>query len=227
MNADDAGHPWFPVWGLRLETPRLVLRPAREPEMDSLCRLAVRGIHDPAEMPFEVPWTDVPSPLRERRTFEFILGCWAGISPEGWRLPFAVCVDGAVVGLQDLAASGWSQRRVVQTGSWLGRDYQGSGLGTEMRSAVLHLAFEALGARRAESIAFEDNAASISVSRRLGYVEDGERFVDRRGVSTRQVCLAIEADRWESSPAAKMPVTLHGVTDDLLEQLGVEGHTGP
>jgi RimJ/RimL family protein N-acetyltransferase len=35
--------------------------------------------------------------------------------------------------------------REVHTGSWLGQRYQGQGLGTEMRSAVLHLGFAGLG----------------------------------------------------------------------------------
>ncbi len=218
----DRGHPWFPVWGLRLVTSRLELRPAREREMDALVRLAERGIHDPDTMPFEVPWTDVPSPRRERETYAFILGCWAGISTQAWRLPFAVCVEGAVIGLQDLAAPHWDGTRVVQTGSWLGRDYQGGGFGTEMRAAVLHLAMDHLGAERVESTAFADNMASISVSRRLGYREVGERFVERRGVAARQVCFVMDRVDWDGSVAASVPVEVLGVNDGVLEQLGVE-----
>jgi RimJ/RimL family protein N-acetyltransferase len=42
-----------------------------------------------------------------------------------------------------------------------------------MRAAVLHLAFAGLGAEYATSEAFTDNAASLGVSRKLGYVLDG------------------------------------------------------
>lgn len=218
----ERGHPWFPVWGIRLVTPRLELRPAREREMDGLVRLVARGIHDPDTMPFSVPWTDVPSPRRERETYAFILGCWADVSPSGWRLPFAVCVEGAVIGLQDLAAPRWDGTRVAQTGSWLGRDYQGAGFGTEMRSAVLHLAMGHLSAERVESTAFADNMASISVSRRLGYKQVGERLVERRGASARQVCFAIDRADWADSAAASVPVEVLGVNDAVLEQLGAE-----
>lgn len=219
-DAVERRHPWFPVWGIRLVTPRLELRPARESEMDALVRLAARGIHDPDTMPFSVPWTDAPSPRREQETYAFILGCWAGISPQGWRLPFAVCVEGAVIGMQDLAATRWGERRVAETGSWLGRDYQGAGFGTEMRAAVLHLAMGHLGAERVESTAFDDNVASVSVSRRLGYREIGERFIDRRGVPGRQLCFAIDRSDWEGSAAASIDVEVRGVDDAVLEQLG-------
>ncbi len=59
------------------------------------------------------------------------------------------------------------------TGSWLGRRYQGRGIGTQMRAAVLHLAFGGLGAQQAVSAAFEDNPASLRVSRKLGCRDDG------------------------------------------------------
>jgi RimJ/RimL family protein N-acetyltransferase len=57
----------------------------------------------------------------------------------------------------------------VGTFSWLGPGYRGRGLGTEMRAAVLHLAFAGLGAREAASEAFTDNHASNRVSQALGY----------------------------------------------------------
>lgn len=41
--------------------------------------------------------------------------------------------------------------RTAGTGSWLGRSYQGKGLGTEMRAAILHLLFSGLDAVAATS----------------------------------------------------------------------------
>lgn len=213
------GH-WFPIWGVRLQAPRVRLRAIRETEMAALVELVGGGIHDPAMMPFEVPWTDTPSPLREQEAYAFWLGCWAGITPQGWRIPFAADVDGEVVGTQDLAATGWEQRRAVETGSWIGRAHQGRGYGCEMRAAVLHLAFEHLGAERAESAAFEDNAASIRVSEELGYRHSGDRLAARRGVSARQVCFSLDRDDWADSVAADIAVTVEGVDDAVLAQLG-------
>jgi len=41
------------------------------------------------------------------------------------------------------------------------------------RAAVLQLAFQGLGAQQAVSAAFEGNPASLRVSRKLGYRDDG------------------------------------------------------
>src|SRR5260221_13370270 len=71
------------------------------------------------------------------------------------------------------------------TGAWLGRRYQGRGIGTQMRAAVLHLAFGGLGAQQAVSAAFEDNPASLRVSRKLGFRDDGIEWHLVRGVALR------------------------------------------
>jgi RimJ/RimL family protein N-acetyltransferase len=71
--------------------------------------------------------------------------------------------------------------REVTSGSWLGMAYQGQGFGTEMRAAVLLLAFDHLGALSACSGAFADNPASLRVSEKLGYRRDGVNIHARRG----------------------------------------------
>ena len=62
----------------------------------------------------------------------------ADTSPDSWRLLHAVIVDGAVVGACDVFASDFPTLRQFETGSWLGREFQGRGLGKEMRLAALH-----------------------------------------------------------------------------------------
>jgi len=84
----------------------------------------------------------------------------------------------------------------VTTGSWLGRSFQGRGLGKEMRTAILHLAFEGLGAVEAHSAAFPDNAASMATSRSLGYRSNGEQLVLRRGRPDRLVNLVLDRQTW-------------------------------
>ena len=95
------------------------------------------------------------------------------------------------------------------TGSWLGRAFHGQGYGTEMRAAVLDLAFDGLGAEYATSEAFEDNVASYGVSRKLGYVDDGvERHVVRgKPVVGRRLRL----DRAGWAAARRVPVTVAGL----------------
>lgn len=81
--------------------------------------------------------------------------------------------EGRPVGVQDMRAVDFGVRREFVSGSWIGLDHQGRGLGTEMRVAMLHLAFEELGAVSATSMTFTDNLSSLSVSRKLGYRPDG------------------------------------------------------
>lgn len=216
---------FFPVWALRLRTPRLELRPAREAEVLDLIELSGRGVHDPSEMPFIVAWTDQPSPDRERGTLQHCLSCWVELGPQAWRLPFAAYAGDECVGAQTLLAEDFAQLRTVETGSWLGREHQGHGLGKEMRAAVLALAFEALGARRAESGAFEDNAASLGVTRSLGYRPNGDRARLRRGDSARELRFMMDREDWGGSAAREVQVEVEGATREVLAQLGADQPT--
>jgi hypothetical protein len=51
---------FWPLYGLRLTTPRLELRLPGLDLLDDLAAVAAEGVHDPAEMPFSLPWTDGP-----------------------------------------------------------------------------------------------------------------------------------------------------------------------
>ena len=191
------GHPYWPLWDLVVRTPRLALRLPTDSDLDGLAALASQGIHDPATMPFSIPWTDQASPELERAVLQFhwrLRGEW---TPDNWCAGFAVFVDGEPVGAQDLRGRSFGTERVVSSGSWLGRAHQGRGLGKEMRAAMLHLAFAGLGAVRADSGAWEDNAPSIAVSTRLGYETVGTKTELRRGVPAPQLEFSLTRERWE------------------------------
>ena len=93
--------------------------------------------------------------------------------------------------------------RTIDTGSWLGQAFQGRGYGKEMRSAVLSLAFDGLGAQIAETEAFLDNHASAGVSRALGYEENGLGSLAPEGVPRETQRFRMTVDDWRSrAPAA-------------------------
>ncbi len=190
--------PYWPLFDLRVRTPRLELRPVDQELMYALVALASAGIHDPATMPFTHPWTNEPSPGRERHSLQHYWRKWADWSPEDWHLSIAVLVDGEVVGAQDLFARQFARRRSVETGSWLGRAHQGHGLGLEMRAAVLHLAFAGLGAEAATSGAYTDNAPSVAVSRALGYADNGVDVAPRRDAVGQIRLFRLTREEWES-----------------------------
>lgn len=187
----------WPLLRLRIETPRLVLSYPTDADLDALNALADRGIHDPDAMPFALPWTDDPPEVRPKNSLQFWWGSRASSKPTKWILTLMVAAGSEIVGVQDLHATDFAITRQVETGSWLGQSYQGQGIGREMRAAILHFAFDGLGAERAISGAFEDNPASLRVSRALGYVENGDDLVARRGLPARVIRLRLDRATWE------------------------------
>ncbi|HWB68278.1 MAG TPA: GNAT family protein [Mycobacteriales bacterium] len=209
---------WWPIYRLRLTTPRLELRIPTYDDLLALGDLAAEGIHDPAVMPFSVPWSDWPPEARARSTVQIRLRLLGALTAESWQLPFVVVRDGTVVGGQDVGADDFANLKQVTTGSWLGRRFQGDRLGVEMRAAVLLFAFAGLGAEWATTAAFTDNAASNAISRRLGYEPDGVDVVERRGEAAQSQRYRLGRDRWAEH--ATIAVEIHGLDDSVRALLG-------
>jgi len=71
-----------------------------------------------------------------------------------------------------------------------------------MRAAVLALAFDGLGADYALSEAFTDNPASLAVSRKLGYADDGMQRMAIRGRAAESRRLRIARAAWQAAGGA-------------------------
>ncbi|WP_434589190.1 GNAT family N-acetyltransferase [Streptomyces sp. A5-4] len=198
---------FWPLYGLRIMTPHLELRVPHGDVLDELAAVAAAGVHDAASMPFSVPWTEGTPEDRGLATFQHVLGTVAGWSPGAWTLSLAVRHGGRTVGRQDLTASDFAVTREGGTGSWLGREHQGAGIGTEMRAAVLHLAFEGLGARCVTSGAMTDNPASLRVSQKLGYREDGRTVLSVQGRARTVRRLRLSRSDWETHRTVPVEVT--------------------
>ena len=198
---------------LRVRTPRLELRLPSAHDLEALADLAADGVHDPDVQPFAVAWTDVSPHERALATLRYHWRCWGAWQPDDWTLNLVTVLDGTVVGTQGVSGRRFGVLREVVTGSWLGLAHQGRGIGTEMRAAVLHLAFEGLDARYALSGAHEDNAASLAVSRKLGYADDGIELHEVRGkpVVTRRVRL--DRPSWQAHRT--VPVEIDGLAPCL------------
>ena len=197
----------WPLSGLRLRTPRLELRLPTLAELDELASLAAEGVHDPGVQPFMTAWTDAPPGERARSVVQFHLSQWGAWSPQEWTLNLVADLGGVIVGTQGVSGRDFAELREVSTGSWLGQRYQGQGLGTEMRAAVLCLAFSGLGAECATSKAFTGNAASLGVSRTLGYLPDG---IQRQVIRGRPAVLQrVRLDRaaWQTRPGVPAEIT--------------------
>lgn len=205
----------WPLFDLRVRTSRLELRLPTTDELSELAELSVDGVHDPAFMPFLVPWTDEPPAQRARSVMQYHWRQLAAWSPENWSLNFVVLHDGVVIGTQEIFGKNFAVLKEFGSGSWLGQRYQGNGFGTEMRAAILHLGFAGLCGEYAVSGAFDDNAASLGVSHRLGYRSDGAgRFV-RRGAAAGFTRLRLHRSEW----SRREDMVIAGL-DDCREMFG-------
>ncbi|MFG2624709.1 GNAT family N-acetyltransferase [Streptomyces sp. NPDC048473] len=207
----------WPLYGLRLRTPRLELRLPDLELLDDLASVAADGVHTPDRMPFTIPWTDASPAECGKAVFQHVLATVADWSVRDWALSLVVLHEGKVVGRQDVMAKDFAVTGEVSTGSWLGLAHQGRGIGTEMRAAALHLAFAGLGARTAVSAAMTDNPRSLGVSRRLGYLPDGLEVAAVRGAPVTLQRLRLDRARWEEYRAVE--VTVEGL-DDCREEFG-------
>lgn len=216
MAADDSTDPGtialadaWPLFGLRIRSQRLVMRVPTETDLLRLIAVAKEGIHPAGEMPFAVAWSILPSPAFERGFLRHHWEEWANWAPESWQLNLMAELDGTPIGSQSVHAEQFRVFRTVRTGSWLGRTFQGRGLGTEMRSAILAFAFDGLGAQQADSSAFLDNVASNRVSRKLGYEENGRGSLAPEGIARETQLFRMTAERWRSRP--RPSVTIDGL----------------
>ncbi len=174
-----------------------MLRVPTDDDLPEIIDLIGGGVHPDDYRPFATPWANLPEPERTHTAMQFIWQHRADFAPSAWRLYLSVIIDGQIVGAQDLMARDFLSLRTVKSGSWLGSSHQGKGIGTEMRAAVLHLAFDGLGASVAETEARVDNLGSLGVTRKLGYEENGvsDYDFDINGVQQMRH-FRLTAERW-------------------------------
>lgn len=199
----------WPPFRIRIRTPRLELRPPDDELVAHLAHVARRGVHATGVMPFGNEWTDRPE---ERWYSGFAQYFWsqrARWSASSWALPFAVLRDGEVVGVQQITAVDFPLLRTFGTGSWVAREHQGRGIGTEMRAAVLHLGFAELGGSVAVTGAYAFNRGSIRVSEKLGYEPNGVRHDVVRGRPERAVLFRLTRASWYAGN--RLPVQVDGL----------------
>lgn len=209
LGTDNGRRRHWPLLDLVVRTPRLELRYPDEGLLLELAEVATGAIHRPETMPFSIPWSDAEPALRGRGALQHAWRARGVWTPAAWDCSFVTVVDGVVVGTQTMEAEAFAVTRTVSTGSWLGMAHQGRGVGREMRAAVLHLACAGLGAERAQSAAFEDNPASLGVSRALGYTENGDAIHTRRDAAGRLIRLLLTRPAWQA--CRREDITVEGL----------------
>lgn len=201
----------YPPLGVRVSTPTLELRGATDGLLDELSELVRSGKTHAEPAPYDDPMSFYEKDP-DLRVAKWLRAIWRGrgrVEPDVWRLYFVVVVDGRPVGEQTLSGIDFATLGTVTTFSWLSSDLRGRGLGREMRQAILHLAFEGLGAKEAASDAFVDNDGSNAVSRALGYEPNGSEWATRQGEPALLNRWRLTKDAWEQR--RRDDIELHGV----------------
>ena len=199
----------WPPYGLRISEGDLVLSVVTDDDLPELVDLALAGIHDPDRMPFATPWTDVEPTDLPANMVRFYSSVRAGFTAASFDVVCAVRVSEELVGTQVFSTRDFAVTRTGETGSWLGRRFQGQGIGTRMRRAICAFAFDGLGATEVTSGAFADNPASLAVSTKVGYRPNGTTRMQRRGAMAVNHKLVLTPDTFIRGA----PVQLAGVAE--------------
>lgn len=187
----------WPLFGIRLQCGDLLLRPVRESDLSHLAAIQPDDYeHDPGAETFSGLDAARHRARLVHQDYWRSMGTW---SPASWTLSFAVEHAGAVVGMQSLEAENFLGVRTVDSGSWLIRSVRGRGMGVSMRMAVLGLGFDHLGAHAAITSARRDNGASLGVSRRLGYRDNGLSLNASGNGLTELQHMRLTREEWQSS----------------------------
>ena len=194
--------PFWPLPGLRLRTSDLLLRPTTEADLpDVVATLSADVTSDPGLPRFPELDERARRAVAAHQSYWQSVGAW---SVEDWRLDFVVMVGERIIGVQSLEGKDFQVLRTVDSASHLASDARGRGWGKQTRRAVLALAFGPLGAEYAITSAWHHNAASLAVSRAIGYQPNGEsrhRSDTGPGADT-MVHLRLSRADWEASGQA-------------------------
>lgn len=148
----------------------LELRPLRRADREAWDALRVRNADRLA------PWESLsPGEQRVPTSFAHLRRSYDRAGQDGVALPFAVAVDGELVGSMQLFDVVWGARRTGWAGYWLDRDATGHGYATWALAMLVDHAVLDAGLRRVEVAIRPENTRSLAVARRLALPEEGVR----------------------------------------------------
>ncbi len=188
----------WPLFGVSLSIGDVALRPVTDADLPAIDVLFPEDVEqDPGWQHF----AGLSAQQNRRRLLVQQIwhhrGSW---SPSSWCLDLAVEVSGELVGMQALEADDFAKLRTVDSSSWLAVHARGRGTAVAMRTAILGLAFDHLGAVAAITSARVDNAPSLAVSRRLGYLDNGVSLTDSPTGVVQLQHLRLTRENWAASP---------------------------
>jgi len=144
------------------------------------------------------------------QTERFIAGV-PGQRERGEELGFLVTRDGALLGHIALMEPRPRDRSAV-IGTWLHRDYWGTGVNTEAKAIMAALAFRKMGMERLSVYAAVTNERSRAALSKVGFTEEGVlRRFHLHGDTWHDLMVgSILREEFESLPLAEVPVQIEG-----------------
>ncbi|MDX6204457.1 MAG: [ribosomal protein S5]-alanine N-acetyltransferase [Frankiales bacterium] len=155
-------------WPVKLRDGNLVLRPLRL--RDARRWIIARRTSAEWLSPWEVtPPGQRTTPPASLSVFAVTLSRLRADAEAGNTLPFAVVLDGSLVGQVTLGNLGREPREPAYVGYWVDRAYAGRGIIPRALALVLEHAFATLDLPRVEANIQPDNDASRRVVEKLGF----------------------------------------------------------
>lgn len=150
---------------MRIETARLIVRTAEEPDVDVL--FALRAHPEVSRHIGPTPSREeVLQLVRERRQR------WSGREGQALGLAFELKPGGPILG-EGVLRYVSEVARQAEMGAAIHPDHAGRALGTEACVALLRYAFEQLGMHRVFCVLDVDNQQSVRMTRRLHLCPEG------------------------------------------------------
>jgi [ribosomal protein S5]-alanine N-acetyltransferase len=119
-----------------------------------------------------------------------------------------------IIGLAELSA----RDRRASVGTWLGRDWWGTGANRECKALMCHVAFALLGLERVGAYANVDHARSQRALERIGFEREGvlRRFHRHHGRSLDVAVFSLLREDWLTGPLREVPLTVTGSAPDAF-----------
>ncbi len=150
---------------LKLETDKVLLRPLQHLDIASFSNIA----NDPSLWKYFTFLLDDPAQLQQ----------WVELAlkerEEGKRIPFTIIekTTGAVCGSTSFGNISYFDQRIEIGWSWLGKQFQGTGINFHAKFSLLSYAFDVLDWERVEIKTDNLNERSKQALRKIGATEEG------------------------------------------------------
>jgi [ribosomal protein S5]-alanine N-acetyltransferase len=187
---------------LEIEGPTLTLRYATQADAERMFELGT----DEETMKYLSwgPYTEISQP-------EAFIEGMAGQRERGEELGLLITRNGQALGVTAFMEPRPRDRSVV-IGTWLHRDYWGTGVNFESKALMAALAFRAMGVERLSVYAAVTNARSRGALGKVGFTEEGilRRFHLHGDTWHDLVVGSILRDEWEAGPLISVPAEIRG-----------------